>query len=140
MTFAIDDSDLATSVAQDEGFTLLEVLIALTILALSATTLFGAFFGALEQSRQDAFASEARILAHSLLVEEGRSLSATDRQGVTPSGFEWSVHVARSADSDDRPTTLQIATIAIRIAWQDGGIIRAVTVNTLAFAPPMRAP
>ena len=140
MTFASEDSDLAVPVAQDAGFTLLEVLIALTILALSTTALFTAFFGALERSRQDGFASEARGLAHSLLAEEENSISPTARHGITPSGFEWSVHVARSADSNDGAVMLHIATIAIRVAWQDGGITRAVTVSTLAFAPPMRGP
>ena len=53
----------------ERGFTLLETLVALTILSLSVPVLFGVFSTGIERARDDRLAMQSRVLAQNLLVQ-----------------------------------------------------------------------
>lgn len=119
---------------------MLEVLVALTILCLSASALFGVFSHLMELSRQEEWAAQARILVQSLLARERASLSRADQQGVTPAGLVWRVQVAKASGSADGQPFLQPAAVTIGASWPAGKARRQLSIHTLLFAPPQSTP
>ena len=121
----------------DHGFTLLETLVALTILSLSVAVLFGIFSACLDRTRDDARADEARVLAERLLAEAETSPPDNDRHGVDPSGLHWALHVAPQGRGDV-PAQPALETLRATIAWSSGGIERQLTLSTEALLQKTR--
>jgi prepilin-type N-terminal cleavage/methylation domain-containing protein len=131
---------LARPKNRDDGFTLLEVLVSLTILALSVAAIFGAFSQSLEQARQDAVSSDARILMQSLFERRRSLLADQDEAGITASGLTWKVHVSRDPDSNIEKTKPHTAAVTIYVGWGAGKSARTAALSTVAFASPEKTP
>ncbi|MEE9587316.1 MAG: prepilin-type N-terminal cleavage/methylation domain-containing protein [Hyphomicrobiaceae bacterium] len=104
-----------------EGFTLLETLIALVILAFALQALYQAYSGGLRASKIANEHEQARILAQSLLAEHtsDRSLDTGSLTG-TFEKFSWRISIApapefRATSSPDSRWTLYRVTA--EVAW-----------------------
>ncbi len=122
------------------GFTLLETLVALTILSLSVAVLFGLFSQALQWSRDDSRAMQARVLAQSLLARAETSPPGSDEHGMEASGLWWGLHVSPNGKSDARQTGLQAETVTATVHWAAGGSEKELALSTLVLAPPGAEP
>lgn len=121
------------------GFTLLETLVALTILSLSVATLFGIFSQTLGRTRDDNRAMQARVLAQSLLTAAESSPPKSSQRGEDGSGLEWLLHVAPYGEAD-RSSGLHAESITATIRWNSGAGERSLALTTLVVAPPEATP
>lgn len=87
-----------------EGFTLLEVLIALAIFGMSLAVILGMFSQSLDRTSQYNKAMQARLLAQSLLAEAQLNplLRYGKTSGTTDAGLIWELQVEAFGTPEDR--------------------------------------
>ena len=114
------------------GFSLLEVLVAITILALALAVLYQAASGATRNVRSDEKYAYGVELARSLLADYSVvPLSGIQLEGETDSGFGWQVN---SRPIDLRRSTMRMGSlhnIEIRVSWEDGRRRREVALDSV---------
>jgi general secretion pathway protein I len=125
------------------GFTLLEVLVAFAIAAMAIGVLYNSGLGALHStqvaSRYDEAVARAR--SHLALAVHASPLASGDWQGDDGSGFHWHLRVASIASTAVRSVNmvtlrkssnfpLTLYSINVGIAWRDGGAQREVRLET----------
>lgn len=119
----------------ERGFTLLETLVALTILSLSVAVLFGIFSQGLAWTRADAHAMEARVLAQSLLARAESVPPVSDLQGRERSGLWWRIHVA-PVDAQSQPAAgLRSETVTAAVHWMTGEREQTLALSTVLLTP-----
>jgi general secretion pathway protein I len=119
------------------GFSLLEILVAFTIMAISVTVLLQIF----GKNTQIAFHAEnytqAISLAESLLDATGREEELPDSSdsGVFGDKFHWNVTVAEyqpiEEDIDFDLMSHQLYKVIVQVNWGQGDKQRSVELNTL---------
>lgn len=114
------------------GFSLLEVLVAMTILAVSLVALYQAASGATRNVRTDERYAYGVELARSLLADNTVvPLGGVNVSGETPGGFRWQVN---SRPIDLNRSTLIIGslhTIEVNVSWDDGSRQRRVVLDSV---------
>jgi general secretion pathway protein I len=117
---------------KDEGFTLIEVLVALTLLALSVAVLFAIFGQSIARTHDAEQEMAARSLAHSLL-EQAHAYGTPfgEQSGSLPGGLSWVLSVAPYAQRDDKIASVHAAIVSATVRWPHGTGARAVTLTTL---------
>src|SRR5262249_5860463 len=83
---------------RQRGFTLIEIVVALAILAVALTALFQAFSSGLRAAGVTERQASAVMLARSLLDRVGQDipLVAGEKAGVTEDGLRWGIAIAPS--------------------------------------------
>ena len=117
-----------------EGFSLLEVLVAFSILTLSLGVLMQIFSGGIRNTLVGASYSRAVDLAESTLALAGTEYplepgmhSGQDRQ------FQWSLEIAPYLPEDllAPPQHLALYHVAARISWGEAGESRSLVLDSL---------
>jgi general secretion pathway protein I len=121
------------------GFTLIEVLVSLTILGISLAVLLNVFSTGLDLAHATQAETTATSLAQSLLDQVGSlvPLREGDVSGQFDDQYTWQVRAEPYGIYEDRqswPTNALIVTVTVR--WQDGDHPRAVSLTTLRLAAP----
>lgn len=109
------------------GFTLLEVIIAFSLLALALTLLLGSLSGASSQIRQADHASHAALHAQSLMAQAGvgEILQPGIDQGEFAGGdYRWTLEVSPYQDPANparalQPGPLRLLRLDLEVAWGD---------------------
>ena len=117
------------------GFTLIEVLVAFAIAALSLATLMRIFGTGLESARISEAQSRATMVAESRLAAIGveRLLVAGESAGETEDGYRWRVVASPLADDAAGPVIRYEVTVVV--AWgPEGERERDVALRTLRLA------
>jgi general secretion pathway protein I len=132
---ATKETPVASHLSQtgERGFTLLEVLVALTILSISLGVLLAIFSQGLERAQDNAQADNARTLAQSLLAqtEAAPHPSFGDTNGMT-NGLQWRVRVSPYGTGPDQQAWKGLAQqIDATVTWAKGGHARSLTLSTL---------
>ena len=126
------DTPSTRSLSRAGGFSLLEILVAISILALALAALYQAASGATRNVRTDEKYAYGVELARSLLADNAVvSLAGVDKTGETSSGFRWRVS---SSPIDLSRSTLKLGslhTIEVRVSWDDGSRKREVTFDSV---------
>ena len=103
------------------GFSLLEILVALSILSMTLGVLYQATSGATRNVRNDERYVFGVELARSLLVEYGQvPLEGGSWEGETDGGFFWKVNAAPVENPLEILLPGTIQSIDIEVAWNDG--------------------
>lgn len=126
------NAEPAPSAAAD-GFTLLEILVALAILAMSLTVLLGTFSLALDRTAASKTRNRAQALAKTLLLQAEVAPPAElgDRTGESQT-MRWRVHVSPFGTAEERAAwRTQAAEIAVTVWWDDHGRARSLSLQTL---------
>jgi len=119
----------------DAGFTLLEIVVALAILGLSLTVLFGIFSQNVARTHLNEVRAEERALASSLLLSSEATVAPTNSTGRTPSGLVWRVGSVPYGSSDDEQNWPQaVSEITVTVA-RAGDLRTSVTLRTLKLVP-----
>jgi general secretion pathway protein I len=124
--------------SREDGFTLIEVLVALAILSVSLATLLGIFTEGLERTRQNQEEMAARILAQSLIAQTDavtRPQLGT-RTGRTDGGMQWRVDLRSYGQTQSGPTSgVPMASVTASVFWRGSGGVRSLTFSTLRAVP-----
>lgn len=121
--------------AEPRGFTLIEVLVALAILAIAAVPLFQVFTTGLRSVDVSDRASQALAIAESALARadaEGGWRSGT-RSGRAGDGFAWDIVVVPASVERPRDAAGRLYAVTARVRWQARTGERAVELQTLRF-------
>lgn len=117
-----------------EGFTLLEILVALAILGLSLSVVFASFSLALDRTRASQTNSAAEHLARALLLQSETADPAAlkNQSGETGGHLTWQVRIADYGSAEDRAAwTNDAKDIFVRVSWKDHGRTRSVSLRSL---------
>jgi type II secretion system protein I len=118
-----------------DGFTLVEVLVALTIFSTSMVVLLGALSQSLSRARDSERAMAARVLAQSTLarLETGPPPTFGETTGRSEGGLNWTVDITPYPQHDDSHANLHAAIVSVTVSWQDGK--RSLALNTIRLGP-----
>jgi len=125
---------------RDRGFTLIEVLVAFAILALTFTVLVRIFGGGLTAADRVARERGAILLARSRLaavgVETPLALGTSDGEGA--GGYRWHVAVEPDPNTAAQPSLPLLRRVNVTVSWAEGGRDRSVSLATLRLTPAPR--
>ena len=133
--------------ARQRGFSLLEILVAFTILALSLGVLMQIFSGSLRNADVTGDQAQAVALAQSLLASAGveATLVPGESTGVLDDKFRWLLRVSpfvqepRPGETEAvrSPLPLDLWEVAVRVGWGGDSRLpeRALTLTTLRVQP-----
>ncbi|MEZ5572078.1 MAG: prepilin-type N-terminal cleavage/methylation domain-containing protein [Halioglobus sp.] len=114
------------------GFSLLEMVVALLILALALGTLYRAASGATRNVRIDERYAYGVELASSLLADNGMvPNSGVNISGETSSGFHWYVKTQAVAIGQNSMWKDLLHEIEVGVSWVDGQKQREVVLNSV---------
>lgn len=126
-----------------KGFTLLEVLVAFTICAISAGALLHALSRNLSGTAIVEEYAMAGRLARSLLARQGNDIAVSEgrTRGVFDDKYSWTRVVRPYTDvTPENPVGLRPYWIELTVRWHSGTRTRSITVNNLRLvsdgAPP----
>jgi prepilin-type N-terminal cleavage/methylation domain-containing protein len=127
------------------GFTLIEVLVALTIVGLVLAVMAEIFSTGLTAHETASGAEEALALAEERLAVAAATLHSGTSEGMFAGRFTWRTTVAPyrdgSADSLDKPSALpRLYSVAVSVAWRDGHRSQQLSLTTLRLSPQQSSP
>jgi len=121
------------------GYSLIEVLVAMAILAMSLTVLLRIFAAGLQNVAVSADYARAVIVAETQLLAAGRGaeLRQGETEGSTDERFYWLRTVENYALTDrtgdqDLPVSAFLVTVAVE--WEHRGRTRQVSLNSVRLA------
>jgi general secretion pathway protein I len=118
------------------GFSLLEVLVAFAILALTLGVLLNIFSGGLRNLGDGQHYTRAVLDAQSKLAEIGvsRPLAPGEISGEIDDVYRWSARISPLALSPGGLATLYQVDLTVK--WGEASAARAVRLQTLKIGPP----
>ena len=118
--------------AASRGFSLLEMLVAISILALALGALYQAASGATRNVRTDEKYAYGVELARSLLAANARvPADGISTSGETAGGFSWRVDTRPLNFERTALASASLQTIEVGVSWLDGGKRRKVVLNSV---------
>jgi general secretion pathway protein I len=124
----------ATAPASSRGFTLLEVIVAFSIAALSLSALLAIFSTGLRNAHVSREYSVAVELAESRLARIGAAdpLEPGEWEGRFDQKYRWRTAIAAYTDYDSRlPGSLQPYRVTVTVSWNSIPLDRSVTLTSL---------
>ncbi len=124
--------------AAPAGFTLIEILVALAIVALVFGFAVQAFSGAFDWVDRNRKTADALTLAQSTLARVGRDIALVDgvTDGRAGAGYSWRVETTPYGDTRSLPSGRLIGhRVEVTIGWAEGRRRRQVQLTTLRLAP-----
>ena len=114
------------------GFTLVEIIVALAILALSLNVILPAISGALWRTGEAEAQAEAASLARSLLAQAGNAMPLHDgaADGQFENGFRWQLRVTPYGAAD-QAMPVRAYKVAAEVFWGDAGRQYSAALTTL---------
>jgi general secretion pathway protein I len=137
MVVAVSESEIEQCDGE-AGFTVVEVVAALAILALTLGVLLNVISNSIRQTGQAEAVAEARSLAGSLLARIGTELPLRDGQitGEADHRFHWHVRIDPYGDGGDRREWPVAAhQVVTEVSWRDGPEERSLVLTTLRLGP-----
>lgn len=121
-------------VASEHGFSLLEVLVAFTILALAVATILSLFSSGLRNTAVAADYARAVTLAESRLATiQGRDVTRLE-SGINEGsmdGFTWHSRISPYDALGNNPNRTRLYQIDVSVKWGEGVRQRTVQLSTL---------
>lgn len=119
------------------GLTLLELLVAFAIMAMSLGLLYRIMGGSARSAGDIERYQRAVVLAQSLLALRDTVPEGGWQQAGESAGYQWRIQSAPYATGQSGPTIPPLYEVGISIAWMEGGRQRSLDLTTLR---PQRKP
>lgn len=120
-----------------QGFTLIEVLVALAILGVSLAAIYEAFGTGLRNERQTRFYEEAVALAEARLAQVGTELpAAVGRWSGEEAGFRWTLRLQPAVDEPltYEPSLVRLLEVTVEVEWLDRSRRKTIALHSLRLA------
>ena len=130
-------------IRSDRGFTLVEVVVAIAILALMAGIIFRVNSDSIRNIHRAEVLANASALAQSLIAKVGTEipLREGEARGQSGTGLQWRVQMKRYGDATDRAHwPLAAYTVVAEVTLRDGLDTQPVALVTLRLGPKEAAP
>ena len=119
----------------NDGFSLLEVIVALAIMAMGFVTVLQLFSGSIRSVSLSEQYLKGTTLAHSKLGElEVNNYSVTEYEGIFPDekNYRWQLQVSPHASPlNSKEDNIQLSEVTLNVLWEDAGKTRDVEISTL---------
>jgi len=119
----------------NDGFSLLEVIVALAIMAMGFVTVLQLFSGSIRSVSLSEQYLKGTTLAHSKLGElEVNNYSVTEYEGIFPGekNYRWQLQVSPHASPlNSKEKNIQLSEVTLNVLWEDAGKTRDVEISTL---------
>ena len=117
------------------GFSLLEVMVAFTILAMLLGALFQVFSGGMHAARSGDRHTRATVIAQSHIAALGIEYPLVEgvTSGTVDDDYHWRVSIAPYTD-DQLPAAgalLQPLLVNVEVFWEEGGTPRSVSLTSI---------
>ena len=129
-------TSLAAATANDAGFTLIEVIVALAILAAGLSVMLSMISDGLLRTSTAEKMVAAGSLTQSLMAEVGTvyPIRADEQAGEFPDGYRWQLKIQPYARGNDG-TPVQLYEVSANVQWDEGGQTRSFLLKTLRTGP-----
>ena len=117
------------------GMSLLELLVALSIMAMAIGVLYRALGASVQNAGMLQEQQKALMLGQSLLAAKDAIPETGWNESGESAGFEWQVRTSPFGSA--QPSVTQLHSVVIYLRWSDGGRIRSIELQTLR---PQRNP
>ena len=116
------------------GFTLVEVLVALAILALTCVFAYRAMSGGLGRLSDDGAAEQAVLVARTQLARVGGDLALADGEttGRAAGGYSWRLRISPYGIPEGG---LAGHRVVVDVGWKSGKLAREVRLETVRLGP-----
>lgn len=124
---------------REDGFTLIEVLVALAILSVSLAVLLIAFSDSLDRFSRSRSELIAVSLANSLTDQIGITipLKVGDQTGEFKGGYAWRLHISPYGSADDQKAwPISAYDITVTVSWTEVARRRSMSFRTLRLGAP----
>jgi general secretion pathway protein I len=125
--------------APQRGFSLLEVLVAFSILSLSLATLFALFGSGVRSTAVARDYQQALVVAESRMAYlqgvTAQQLKMESAQGETPDGYYWKSAVTPLEQEPPVVAGFTLYQLEVQVSWQEGGHARQIDLATLRLEP-----
>ena len=119
-------------VSQHRGFSLLEMLVAISILAIALVSLYQAATSATRNVGLDEKYAYGVELAESLLALNANvPISGISESGETAGGFRWTVESVPVTVRTGRLIPGSLQAIEVSVGWKDGKKTREIVLNSV---------
>ena len=119
----------------NDGFSLLEVIVALAIMAMGFVTILQLFSGSIRSVSLSEQYLKGTTLAHSKLGElEVNNYSVTEFEGIFPDekSYRWQLQVSpHTSPLNIKEDHIQLSEVTLNVLWEEAGKTRDIEINTL---------
>jgi len=119
----------------NDGFSLLEVIVALAIMAMGFITVLQLFSGSIRSASLSEQYLKGATLAQSKLGElEVNNYSVTEYEGIFPDekNYRWQLQVSPHTSSlNSKEHNIQLSEVTLNVLWEEAGKTRDIEINTL---------
>ncbi len=123
------------NIKKNQGFSLLEILVAFTIMAVSLGIMLNIFSSGVNTAIVAEDYIVATQLAESLMARAGveEALEEGQRSGIEVEKYQWRVSVVETeAPEVEEQTELKLMNVSVEVSWDDGlQQDRTVELNTI---------
>ena len=122
----------------DSGFTLLEVLVSFTVLAISLSIILPTISLHTKRTQQIEVKYLAQLKLQNLMSELGKTLPAIEgtQSGIDDTGLKWSVQLTPLGNEDDvRSWNMNAYAVTATTTWEDASRTHSSVLKTVKIFP-----